>query len=281
MLRRRMGRTRCCPSSSRNPLQGRANLSERVQKLLANAGLGSRREIERWIAEGRLLIDGRIAQPGDRVDGSERFRLDDRELKLAETDAAAPEHLMYYKPAGEITTRDDPQGRRTIFESLAEPAAGRWISVGRLDLSTSGLLLLTTDGELAHRLMHPSYEIPRTYSVRILGRLTDDQSAALQSGIELEDGSARLDQLSEAGGSGANAWYEVTLREGRNREVRRLFEALGHTVNRLIRIRYGPLRLSRLSRGESRPLNVGERNALYSSVGLQKPRERRRNRQRK
>ena len=181
---------------------------------------------------------------------------------------------MYYKPAGEITTRDDPEGRRTVFAGVPEPKAGRWITVGRLDLSTSGLLLLTTHGELAHRLMHPSYEIPRTYSVRVLGRLSDSQVSSLRSGVELDDGPARVGDIREAGGTGANAWYEVTLSEGRNREVRRLFEAVGLTVNRLIRVQYGPLRLSRLRRGESRALTKAELEPLFSSVGLRLPRAR-------
>ncbi|HMB73657.1 MAG TPA: pseudouridine synthase [Gammaproteobacteria bacterium] len=249
----------------------RRSLSERVQKYLANAGAGSRREIERWIAAGRLRIDGRVAQPGDRVSGTEHFRLDDRDLQIAPPAADAPEHVLYYKPAGEITTRSDPDGRRTVFDSVPPPGAGRWITVGRLDLSTSGLLLLTTDGQLAHRLMHPGYEIPRTYAVRILGRLTEAHLEQLRDGIELDDGPARASDVRASGGTGANAWYDVTLSEGRNREVRRLFEALGFAVNRLIRIQYGPLKLSNLRRKQSRPLTHEERKALYASVGLRSP----------
>ena len=182
-----------------------------------------------------------------------------------------PEYLLYYKPAGELTTRSDPEGRRTIFDSVPEPKAGRWINVGRLDASTSGLLLLTTDGELAHRLMHPSYEVPRTYSVRILGRLTDEHFEQLRAGVELDDGPARVSDIRAGGASGANAWYELTLGEGRNREVRRLFDVLGFQVTRLIRIRYGPLRLSKLRRGASRALDRGEVAAVYSCVGLSPP----------
>jgi 23S rRNA pseudouridine2605 synthase len=249
----------------------RANLSERVQKWLANAGAGSRREIERWISDGRLRINGRTASIGDRVTGDERFWLDGQEITPNAPDLGSPEHLLYYKPTGEITTRSDPEGRRTVFDSVDAPSAGRWINVGRLDAGTSGLLLLTTDGELAHRLMHPSYEIPRTYSVRILGRLTEEHIALLRRGVELDDGPARVSNVQPAGASGANAWYEVTLSEGRNREVRRLFQALDFEVNRLIRIRFGPLKLSRLRRGESRPLTRGEIGALYTSVGLSPP----------
>lgn len=178
---------------------------------------------------------------------------------------------MYYKPAGEITTRSDPEGRRTVFDALPEPAHGRWVSVGRLDASTSGLLLVTTDGELAHRLMHPSWQIPRTYSVRVLGRLKDSDIEQLRSGIELDDGIARASNVQAGGGTGANAWYEVTLAEGRNREVRRMFEALGLEVSRLIRVRYGPLKLSRLRRGEFRALTRGEIGSLYSCVSLAVP----------
>lgn len=242
-----------------------------MHKWLAGAGVGSRREIERWIRAGRLRINGRTAKLGDQVTGSERFWLDDSEITPAAPDPAAPEYVLYYKPAGEITTRSDPEGRRTVFDSLAAPRAGRWINVGRLDASTSGLLLLTTDGELAHRLMHPSYEIPRTYSARILGRLSEDHVAQLQSGVELDDGIASFGSVQPGGATGANAWYEVTLSEGRNREVRRVFEAIGFDVNRLIRTRYGSLRLTQLRRGQSRPLTRGEIGSLYSSVGLQLP----------
>jgi 23S rRNA pseudouridine2605 synthase len=225
-----------------------------------------------------LRIDGRVARLGDRVTGTERIQLDDRRLEPPGPSDAPAEHLLYYKPAGEITTRSDPEGRKTVFERVPSPASGRWVSVGRLDVSTSGLLLLTTDGQLAHRLMHPSWEIPRTYSVRVLGRLSETQLQQLRDGIQLEDGPASVREITEGRGSGANAWYEVTLCEGRNREVRRLFEALGFSVNRLIRTRYGPLQLSRLRRGECRPLTRGEANALYACVGLPIPGARTRHR---
>ncbi|MGD8323125.1 MAG: pseudouridine synthase [Gammaproteobacteria bacterium] len=254
--------------------RSRVTLSERVHKWLASTGAGSRREIERWINDGRLRIDSRIAQIGDRVTGNERFWLDGHEITPIAPERSSFEYLLYYKPAGEITTRSDPEGRRTVFDSVAAPTAGRWINVGRLDASTSGLLLLTTDGELAHRLMHPGYAIPRAYSVRVHGRLSENHIAALRRGVELEDGTARVSAVRPGGASGANAWYEVTLSEGRNREVRRVFQALGFEVNRLIRTRYGPLQLTRLRRGESRPLTRGEIEALYSSVNLPLPGER-------
>lgn len=258
-------------------MRSQANLSERVQKWLAGAGVGSRREIERWISDGRLRINGRKAQPGDRVAGDERFWLDGNEITPDAPGTDEPEYLMYYKPAGEVSTRSDNEGRPTVFESLEPPSAGRWVSVGRLDISTSGLLLFTTDGELAHRLMHPSYEVPRTYSVRVHGRLTNNHIAQLRAGVELDDGIACLSDIRIGGSSGANAWYEVTLKEGRNREVRRLFEALECEVSRLIRVRYGPLKLNRLRRGESRPLTRGEISAVYASVDLA-PRGRRKSR---
>lgn len=179
--------------------------------------------------------------------------------------------LCYYKPAGEICTRDDPQGRPTVFDRVKPPKRGRWVSVGRLDINTSGLLLLTTDGELAHRLMHPSYGIEREYAVRLLGELTASQREALMSGIELEDGVARFDRITSRGGSGRNVWYRVTIAEGRYREVRRAFEALGMAVSRLIRVRYGPIELDELRRGESRWLKAAEIDALYEAVALDPP----------
>jgi 23S rRNA pseudouridine2605 synthase len=256
-------------SSSIRNSQSQPKLAERLQKVLANAGAGSRRQIERWIAEGRIVVNGKTAQLGDRLVGTERVRLDGREIRLGPVRGRVRhEHLAYHKPAHEITTRDDPEGRPTVFESIPEPRHGRWISVGRLDVTTSGLLLLTTDGELAHRLMHPSYEIKRQYAVRLLGTPTDSQLQALRDGVELEDGVARVESIEPRGGSGVNVWYELTLREGRNREVRRLFEALGITVSRLIRIGYGPIALERLRRGQSRFLSDSERAALYAAVGL-------------
>ncbi len=243
-------------------------MAERVQKVLANAGVGSRRQIEGWIKQGRLIVDGKPAQLGDRLSGNEKISLDGRPLRLPSAKRRRNYFLAYHKPAGEITSRADPEGRASIFDEIRPPPQGRWISVGRLDISTSGLLLLTTDGELAHRLMHPSYEISRAYAVRLLGTLTSEQQQALVTGIELDDGLAQFDDISEEGGSGANNWYRVTLHEGRNREVRRMFDAIGLAVSRLMRVSYGPINLGRLRRGETRRLSVDEIKALYAAVGL-------------
>jgi 23S rRNA pseudouridine2605 synthase len=239
---------------------------------LANAGLGSRRQIERWITAGRVVVDGQPAQIGQPLVGHEKVFFDGRPIKLAKApDPSNHTTIAYYKPAGELTAQRDPEGRKTVFDSLPRPPQGRWVSVGRLDLSTSGLLLLTTDGELAHRLMHPSYEISREYAVRLLGTLSDEQLLQLSEGITLDDGPAKFEKITFSGGEGQNVWYHVSLKEGRNREIRRIFEALGITVSRLIRIRYGPIDLGKLKRGISRKLGSGELLALYRAVKLQAP----------
>lgn len=243
-------------------------MADRIQKVLANAGLASRREVERWIKQGRLVVGDRPARLGDQLSGDERIFLDGRLLRVHSPSPQTAESIAYYKPAGEITSRKDPEGRPTVFEQIKPPRRGRWVSVGRLDINTSGLLLLTTDGELAHRLMHPSYEIPREYAVRILGRLSRQQMKRLQDGVELEDGMARFDAIAASGGEGANAWYRVTLHEGRNREVRRLFEALEVPVSRLLRTRFGPIELGNMRRGLSRGLEKQELRSLYSAVDL-------------
>jgi len=223
----------------------------RLQKLLAEAGLGSRRKVEEWIRAGRVRVGGRLAKLGDRAAPGDELRLDGRVLKLRELRGAAappPELLLYYKPVGEVTTRREPQGRPTVFDRLPAPKHGRWISVGRLDVNTSGLLLLTTDGALAHRLMHPSGEIEREYQVRVRGRPGPEVLGRLLLGVALEDGPASFDRI-EAGaappGSGRHGSFRVVLHEGRNREVRRLWKAVGFEVSRLLRIRYGPIELPR------------------------------------
>lgn len=218
----------------------------RLQKLLAAAGLGSRRTIEEWIRAGRLTVGGHTAQLGDRAGPADDIRLDGRRLELDAAGVSGREVLLYYKPLGEVTTRSDPQGRPTVFERLPPPAAGRWISVGRLDVNTSGVLLLTTDGALAHRLMHPSGEVERVYRVRLRGRPGPQVLKQVLAGVALEDGPARFDAVEPAPGAADDAnhgTYQVVLREGRNREVRRLWNAVGFEVSRLVRVRYGPIEL--------------------------------------
>jgi 23S rRNA pseudouridine2605 synthase len=245
----------------------------RLQKLLAEAGLGSRRTVEGWIREGRVTVGGRTAQLGDRASHADEVRLDGRKLDLAGEAGEAHgggELLLYYKPVGEVTTRRDPQGRPTVFERLPPPGRGRWISVGRLDVNTSGLLLLTTDGALAHRLMHPSGEVEREYLVRLRGQPAPDAIQRLLAGVSLEDGPARFDRISaDAPGTGAHSSFRVVLHGGRNREVRRLWEAVGFEVSRLLRIRYGPIELPRDMRpGDTRLADGPTLGRLRSAVRL-------------
>lgn len=242
-------------------------MTERLQKVLARAGLGSRREIEEWIRAGRISVDGTVAELGSQVSGSEAIRIDGKPLTLAPTEATRV--IAYHKPVGELTTRQDPEGRPTVFDQLPRLQQGRWISVGRLDINTSGLLLLTNDGELANRLMHPSSELEREYAVRVFGEIDGLILNRLLEGVELDDGPARFLALRDAGGSGANRWYHVVLSEGRNREVRRLWESQGVQVSRLIRVRYGPIELGRrLPAGTSRELQSDEVAALRAAAGL-------------
>ncbi|HET6724515.1 MAG TPA: pseudouridine synthase [Gammaproteobacteria bacterium] len=241
---------------------------ERLQKLLSAAGLGSRREIEGWISEGRVTVNGQRAQLGDKATPADRISVDGRRVRF-KAEAPPPRTIVYHKPEGEITTRNDPENRPTVFENLPRLRGARWITVGRLDVNTSGLLLFTTDGALAHRLMHPSTELTRRYAVRVLGEVENAVLAKLRSGVQLEDGLAQAANVEPAGGSGANRWYHLTLREGRNREVRRMWESQGLTVSRLIRIGYGPIELGRnLPRGKWRELTPGEIGTLYDSAGL-------------
>jgi len=245
-------------------------MSERIQKLLSRAGYGSRRQIERWVAAGEITVNGIIATTGQAIDENDKVVLRGQVLKLASKLNARPQVLVYNKKVGEICSRNDPEGRNTVFDNLPKLSSGRWIQVGRLDINTDGLLLFTTDGELANRLMHPSYEIEREYAVRVLGEVTDEMLENLSTGVMLEDGEAKFTRIEFAGGEGANKWYHVVLHEGRNREVRRLWESQGLTVSRLRRIRYGDIELDRALRpGMHEELDIRGMRNLYEKVGLE------------
>jgi 23S rRNA pseudouridine2605 synthase len=248
-------------------------MPERLHKWLAGAGLGSRREIETWIAAGRVKVNGKLAALGCSVSGTERITIDGEVVRgLALRRRAAPRVVIYHKPVGEIATRSDPEGRKTVFDALPAVSGGRWISVGRLDVDTAGLLIFTTDGDLAHRLMHPSSNLVREYAVRVRGRPTPADLESLKAGVELEDGRGRFDAIHDEGGEGANHWFRVTVAEGRNRIVRRLWESIDCQVSRLIRVQFGPVALPRhLPRGETRELKGHDLAALYEAVGLAVP----------
>lgn len=238
-------------------------MSEKIQKVLANAGMGSRREIENWLREGRVAVNGKIANLGDRMTVNDKVRVDGREVKLIKSAVQKTRVLLYHKPEGEICSRSDPENRPTIFDHLPLLRNGRWICVGRLDYNTSGVLLLTNNGELANRLMHPSAEIEREYAVRVQGQLTPAILKALKKGVKLEDGLAHFDQVKDAGGEGTNHWYHVIVKEGRNRLVRRLIESQDLKVSRLIRIRFGVVTLPRLlKRGKWNELTKAEIDQL-------------------
>jgi 23S rRNA pseudouridine2605 synthase len=236
--------------------------------VLAGAGLGSRREMEQWIGAGRVSVNGQPAEVGTRIGAGDRVTVDGRQLRLHRGEAARV--LIYHKPVGEIVSRDDPEGRPEVFEKLPRLRGAKWIAVGRLDFNTSGLLVFTTSGELANRLMHPRHRIEREYAVRLLGELSEEQMRALRTGVQLDDGPAHLDSIQDAGGQGSNHWYNVVLSEGRNREVRRLFEALNLMVSRLMRVRFGPITLpSHLKRGQMRELDEAEVARLYAALEFQ------------
>ncbi|AVQ86013.1 23S rRNA pseudouridine(2605) synthase RluB [Plesiomonas shigelloides subsp. oncorhynchi] len=246
-------------------------MSEKLQKVLARAGHGSRREIEAMIEQGRVSVDGKVATLGDRVDTRQplKVRIDGHIVSIKEKDEVICRVLAYYKPEGELCTRKDPDGRPTVFDRLPRMKGARWIAVGRLDVNTSGLLLFTTDGELANRLMHPSQEVEREYSVRVFGAVDDAMLQRLRLGVQLEDGPASFKSIKFQGGEGINQWFNVTLTEGRNREVRRLWESQGVQVSRLIRVRYGDIKLPKLvPRGGWAELELKDVNYLRELVGL-------------
>jgi 23S rRNA pseudouridine2605 synthase len=242
---------------------------ERIQKILARAGYGSRRQIERWIEAGEILVDGKQATLGQKIDEHSQIILRGQKLRLPSRLKAPPRVLLYHKRAGEICTRSDPEGRDTVFDHLPEINQGRWVAIGRLDINTDGLLLFTNDGELANKMMHPSSEIEREYAVRVLGEVTDEMLTRLKEGVMLEDGMAAFARIDFAGGEGANQWYHVVLKEGRNREVRRMWESQGVTVSRLRRIRFGNIQLDRrLRAGQSEDLPNKRLIKLYEGLGL-------------
>jgi 23S rRNA pseudouridine2605 synthase len=244
--------------------------SEKLQKALATAGMGSRREMEQLISDGRVSINGMPAKVGDRVKPSDLVKVNGRVVRLS-WKRQLPRVLIYHKPEGEIVSRDDPEGRPSVFDHLPSIRGGRWITVGRLDFNTEGLLVFTTNGDLANRLSHPRYEVEREYAVRLMGALTGEQMKHLLDGVELDDGLAQLESIVPAGGEGVNQWYRLVIREGRNREVRRIMEHLGLTVSRLIRVRFGPIAMpSRLKRGMQEELMETEVQELLKWCGLQK-----------
>ncbi|GMQ91967.1 MAG: hypothetical protein BMS9Abin11_1284 [Gammaproteobacteria bacterium] len=241
---------------------------EKLQKVLARAGLGSRRQMEQWIEAGRVSVDGSVVTIGTRVDPQQVIRVDGHILSSTATKFTR-RVLLYHKPEGEVCTRRDPEGRPTIFTRLPRISKGRWIGIGRLDINTSGLMLLTTDGELANRLMHPRYRLLREYAVRVRGQASQNTLEKLKQGVELSDGLAAFDDIVAGGGEGSNQWYTVSLREGRNREIRRMWEAVGLTVSRLIRVRFGPIVLPRRVRqGHWQELEDDEVRALVDTVSL-------------
>jgi 23S rRNA pseudouridine2605 synthase len=238
--------------------------SQKLHKVLAQAGLGSRRAMEEWIREGKVTVNGAVATIGTRVAPTDLIRVGRNVVRWPATNRL-PRVLLYHKPEGEIVTQDDPAGRATVFERLPALRGAKWLAVGRLDYNTSGLLIFTTSGELANRMMHPRFEVEREYAVRIVGELNRDQLARLHAGIALSDGVARCESVKDEGGEGTNHWYRIVLKEGRNRVVRRLFEALGITVSRLMRVRFGVVSLPpRLKRGQVSALAAAEVKRLLA-----------------
>ncbi|MBI5436859.1 MAG: pseudouridine synthase [Nitrosomonadales bacterium] len=245
---------------------------ERLQKVLAQAGMGSRREIEEWIAAGRVTVNGAVATLGMRVVEGDVVRADNkRSIRIEAHDTRLPRVLLYHKQEGEIVSRDDPEKRTSVFDKLPRLSGMKWIAIGRLDFNTSGLLIFTTSGALANRLMHPRFEVEREYAVRVQGSMTEQQMRQmLKEGITLEDGPVKFEKLMDEGGEGYNHWYRLVLKEGRNRVVRRTFEALGLPVSRLMRVRFGIVNLPpRLKRGMLAELGPGEVTAILDWVGME------------
>jgi 23S rRNA pseudouridine2605 synthase len=245
------------------------HMSEKLQKVLARAGAGSRREMETYISAGRVSVEGKTAYLGDRVEGNELIRVDGHQIKLKALEEDFCRVLMYNKPEGEMCTRKDPEGRPTVFDRLPKLDGSRWVAVGRLDINTSGMLLFTTDGELANRLMHPSKQVEREYAVRIFGDVNEAMLQTLRHGVKLEDGTAKFQKITYRGGEGRNHWFHVVLSEGRNREVRRLWESQDVQVSRLIRVRYGDMEMKRqLPLGGWTELNLKDVNYYRTLVDL-------------
>jgi len=254
------------PAQALEPVEGLDSASgpQKIHKVLAQAGLGSRREMEELIRAGKVKVNGALAQVGMRVQPGDVIRVGKRQVTVRDS-TRLPRIILYHKPEGEIVSHDDPQGRPSVFEKLPPMRRGKWLAVGRLDYNTCGLLMFTTSGELANRLMHPRYEVEREYAVRIIGKLSDEHVRALKKGVRLEDGMARFEELEERGGRGLNNWYRVVLREGRNRIVRRMFEAVGYKVSRLMRVRFGVVSLPfALRRGAWREVDEEHTGAILA-----------------
>lgn len=244
-------------------------LDEKLQKVLARAGFGSRREMESWIKAGRIKVNGIIASLGDRVDSKDKITVDGKKLSANTAKAITQTVLIYNKPIGEICSRKDPEGRPSVFDKLPRLQHARWVAVGRLDINTSGLLLFTTDGELANKLMHPSTQLEREYAVRVNGKVSQEMIQSMHKGVLLEDGIAKFSDIQFFSGEGVNQWYHVVITEGRNREVRRLWESQGVQVSRLKRVRYGNVFIpSVIKVGQFRELPASEVKDLYKLAGL-------------
>jgi 23S rRNA pseudouridine2605 synthase len=248
-------------------------MNDKLQKLLAHAGMGSRREIETWITDGRVTVNGKRAKLGDRGNASDRILVDGNIMSLTDVGGEQIKALIYHKPEGEICTRKDPKGRPTIFDNLPGIPGGRWVSVGRLDINTSGLILLTNNGELANKLMHPSTGLEREYLVRVRGAASQETINTLtREGVDIDGTPAKFERVlaSDMADEGTNHWYKVVIKEGRYREVRRMWDAVGHTVSRLKRIRYGTIKLTReIKRGKHAKIAPMQLEKLVASVGIQ------------